>query len=290
MAKKRGKQSRPPGVRSVAPRGKPARRSRRKRKLRVGIFLTALVAAGIFTLLSLTVLFRITAIEAADTSHYTADQIAEASGLQTGKNLFLADRDAAARQIERLLPYAESVQVSIGLPDKIRISVREAEPAIVILQDEKYYLLSSGYKLLETAEQLPEIGSPVVTGAGMTEPEPGKTATFGRDGLQDVLQTLLDRLDDSGLSGVTQIDMTEMYALKLQFGDKLTVLLGSTSGLEDKLRLAKYVIENRIDLNQAGTLDLTQGSDQAIYRPNYGSGGVIIPPSSTADPVSTSSR
>lgn len=282
MADQRRKQNHSPGVRNVKPSARTVRKSKKRRRLRARIFLTVLFAAGICATLSLTVLFRVSAVEAEPGTHYTAEQITEAAGIENGTNLFRVDRAGAAQKISRTLPYIESASVSIVLPDKIFISVQEAEPALQIQQDGSCYLLSGDLKVLERfGEEAPDL--PVITGAGLTAAEPGTQAEFEKEEMPQTLLTLEEQLKVNQFSQVTAIDVTRLYSIELSYDEKITVRIGSLGNLQEKLQLARYIIDNKLDADQAGTLDLSQENGQAIFRPDYGSNSVILPPGTSSD-------
>ncbi len=278
MADQRRKQNHSPGVRSVNTRKRSARKSKKRRKLRAGIFLTVLLAAGTCIFLSLTVLFRIDAVEALPSEHYTADQIAEAAQISQGTNLFRADRSGAANRIRQTLPYIQSAEVSIVLPDKIVISVKETQPILQLQQDGLYYLVNEDFKVLEKSDQQMGADLPVVTGAGITAAEPGQTVQFEREELPATLRTLSQQISENEFSNVTGIDISKLYSIELQYGKNLVIKLGSVSDLAEKFQLARYVIDNKLDASKPGTLDLSQKNGEAVFRPNYGNSGIIIPP------------
>lgn len=281
MADQRRKQNHPHGVRNVNQPRQAVRKSKKQRRLRARIFLTVLVAAGVCFALSLTVLFRVSAVEAAPGVHYTAEQITEAAGIENGTNLFRIDRAKTAERICRALPYAESASVSIILPDKVSIAVQEAAPALQLQQDGSYYLLSGSLKVLERSDTAVP-GLPVITGAGLSTAQPGETASFEREEVSRTLLALEEQLKAAQFSLVTAIDVTKLYSIELKYGEKLTIRLGSSGNLQQKLQLARYVIDNKLDANQAGTLDLSLKDGQAIFRPDYGSNSVIIPPETSS--------
>ena len=258
------------------------RKSKKRRKLCAGIFLTVLIAACVCIGLSLTVLFRISTVEAAPSGHYTSDQIVQAAGIATGTNLFRANRSSAAEQICGSLPYIEEASVSIVLPDKISISVSEADPVLQLQQDGKYYLLSQKLKILDQTDQPSDSSLPVITGAGLAAAQPGETARFEREEVPKALLSLLEQIQENKFTGVTGIDITKLYSIELHCGEKLTVKLGSSGNLKEKLQLAGYIIQNKLDASQEGTLDLSQENGQAVFRPQYGSSAVIIPPTGSS--------
>ena len=113
---------------------KASKRKRRgKRKIALRIALVLIPACAIFITLSLTVLFRVVSFTVeGDLGPYTSEQIEAAGGISAGTNLFLADTDAAEKQIQTKLPYIETASVKIRLPDRIVIRVTQAVPVAAI--------------------------------------------------------------------------------------------------------------------------------------------------------------
>ena len=136
-----------------------------------------LAVIGTAVTLSLTVLFRVERIEVQGESRYSAEQIVQASGLETGGNLFLTDTGEAASAIEKALPYIGEAKVSRVLPSELSISVQEEPAASAILWEGQYVVLGASGKVLELAAAAPE-NCPVVKGVALQQAEPGSAVAF----------------------------------------------------------------------------------------------------------------
>ena len=135
----RPKQAPPPKpVRRRPPLSAAERRRRRRRRMFFFYIFLFLAVIGTAVTLSLTVLFRVERIEVRGESRYSAEQIMQASGLETGGNLFLTDTGAAAAAIEKALPYIGEAKVSRVLPSELSISVQEEPAASAILWEGQY--------------------------------------------------------------------------------------------------------------------------------------------------------
>lgn len=277
-ASRRAKKSDVPGSGIEKPESrKAARNRRRKRRWRIGLIVLVLLACAVFIVLSLTVLFRVAeyAVEG-ETEVYSQEEIVEASGIPTGINLFSVDTGAAAARIEAQLPYIAKAEVSIGLPDRIRIRVTAAEPVARIETDDGLMYLSESGKILGKAEK---------DGTGLlfeqvqvTNARPGYPAEYAREDTAQVISAVLQALNRVPMSRITGVDLSDLYGIVLHYGELYEIRVGSIADLSRKLDFADYVIQNKLDPEQPGTLDLSSGTDQAVFRPDYDSGGVIILP------------
>ena len=86
-------------------------------------------------------------------------------------------------------------------------------------------------------------------------------------------------------SNVLEIGLTDLYGIELQYGDMYRIKIGTYADLGVKLEMAAYLIENELDPTQAGTIDVS-ADNQAIFRPDFDIGGVIIPPDGSSDTAS----
>ena len=110
---------------------------RRRRRGSLGFLYKLLSVAVICTaiVLALTLFFRVETITVSGQRRYTEDQIREASGVESGDNLYLLNKHEVAARITQALPYVESIRINRKLPDTLRIEVRECGPPMALVQD-----------------------------------------------------------------------------------------------------------------------------------------------------------
>lgn len=253
------------------------KKRRRKRRLRLGIILVVLVACGVFAVLSLTTLFRVeTFTVSGDLGAYTKEQIIDACGIASGTNLFSADTDGASARITAQLPYIRTATVRVRLPDQVAIAVTQSQSAAVIETNLGCFEIDDAHKLLVQTDA-GRTGQ-VFCGVQLSGAQLGQTAQYTDPNAAGILSAIADGLRDAEMDDVQYVDVTDLYAVRIQMNDLLTIKLGSTADLQKKLRFARYVIDHKLDPTQRGTLDLSVNTDQAIFRPDYGSVGTIQRP------------
>ncbi len=155
----------------------PARQNRNRASQRrpssgVGgklIIMAAVVAAVVF---GVAIFFKVNTVEVQGNSIYSAAEIASASGIQKGDNLFTLNKEAAAGSIKASLPYVETVSVIRFLPDRIVIEVKESDATFAVSSDTNTtWLINSVGKALEQIRD-----SSVTSVQTPADPEPAPDA------------------------------------------------------------------------------------------------------------------
>lgn len=236
------------------------RMRRQKRRRLVSYILAFLAVVAVAVALCLTVLFRITSIEVAGATRYAAEELIQASGIQKGQNLFLADVGGAPEKIQSKHPYLSAVKVSRRLPARIVIEVQDASVACVAEWDGKFLLLDSEGRVLELAAKAPD-GAPVCKGMQVKSAAVGEKVVLQDENQLGLFSQVAQAVKDSGLSGTSAVDLSDAYNLKVvcsnKAGKQMTLKLGNANYLGKKLRFAKATIDQKLADSEAGTFDLS---------------------------------
>ncbi len=253
------------------------KRRRKKAILYLVLFLLLLCVGAVLTF---TVFFHIAAFEVKGNSRYNAQEIIEASGIAKGENLFLCKTEQAAGRIAEKLPYVESVTIKRKLPDKLVLTVKEAQLKLAVQQGNSYLIMTGSGKVLEIgATELPE-GAALLKGVEVKSASPGKQASFPpktqestraagetvveqqeNDQSQEktVLDHLLDAVQETRLSGITRIDLSDLEDIRVVYQGRMEMLLGEDDQLAQKLKLGQEVIAREEESNpdKKGSINLT---------------------------------
>ena len=140
-------------------RKKQNKRRRLKRSVRRALAVIGLVllAVAIVAVLCLTVFFKIESITVTGSKVYDAEKVLSVCTIETGENLFLADTDKAAQQLQQALPYVYSAKIKRKLPGTVQIQVTDAAPAYAVKnKDKTYTLMDDRFKVLEVVQKKPK--------------------------------------------------------------------------------------------------------------------------------------
>ena len=179
--------------------------------LSVLLVIAAVVAACL-------VFFRINQVTVTGNARYTAEEIADVSGIRTGDNLIALSKSKIAARIRTRLPYVQSVSIRRALPDTVILTVTEHTAAAAVSDGANWWYISAQGKLLETVSSPGQIIQ--ITGLTAVEPELGGKLTVSEEyenRLTYVL-SLLSALDSRGmLADCTALDCSSAGVLWLLF-------------------------------------------------------------------------
>ena len=247
--------------------------------------------------LSLALFFRVKVVEVSGMSKYTAYQILEASGIKvesddsknpvTGDGLLTFSRAQAVAKIQAALPYVDDVRIGIKLPDTVKIDIVEIEVTYAVkAQDDGWWLISAGGKVVEKAAEGAEEGYTKILGVQLASPQAGEravalessTAETDADGnpipvtvteaqrLQTALN-IAEYLEMNGIIGkAASVDVNDLGDIQIWYGQQYQVKLGDETQLSYKISWMRKAIEQLADY-QSGVLDisLTVKTDGVIF-------------------------
>ncbi len=243
--------------------------TKKKRGSRGGNYALYYIFAGIiavivFAILAKTVLFNCSAIEVEGNQRYSADEIISASGLVTGKSLLDIDEKAAQERITAALAYIDMAEVSKSFPTKMKIVVKEAERWYDLQYGGSHFVVSRLGKVIEAAR---DSSLPVVKGYEPAEPSVGVYLTSQVEGKTDIPAQVLIAAETAGLTGITSMDITDRFEIKVLVEDRITLELGNATQLENKMYIAKELIESEITATESVTVNLTN-TEKVYVRDN----------------------
>ena len=309
----------------------------RQKSRRKAMWIILLVAIGVViaVILSLTVFFKVTAVEVdASKSQYSAAQIRDASGIEEGDSLFLLDREKAAERISTKLPYTGEIVVKRSFPSKVKVFVEDSTVTAAVKYNDKYIVLNESNKVLATANNIDSLNSlverqakkkadaspkkakkkaattttttvttttttttvqtepvtdangmivepttvadvvdiaggedirnadpsvTIITGVKVQEAKVGYPLKAKNAKVFDTYKEIRAAMDRWGVRDITAVDLTKVTDIRLTYQQRITILLGSATGLDRKAAMCAKVLEeqNKVSTEQKGTIDLS---------------------------------
>ncbi len=241
-----------------SPRPSKKRRSRRK-KMRAAILACGVLVLilGITLTLMLTVFFNVERVKVLGSSIYSSEEIVHSSGIFMGDNILRLDADEIELRLETALPYIKEAKVLKSLPYSVGIKVTPAVEAYVLECADGIYVSDSDYKLLRTAEQLPE-GLLKIKGISSEKFTLGKSVDFADKQQRDTLQNLIKICNDRSY-GLTYINVESLIDISFVIDGRLLVKLGSYSDMSGKLNHLAEMLKS-IDTDIKASISLENWS------------------------------
>ena len=231
-----------------------ARQKRRRKRRAVAALVTVIIVLLITgAVLSLTVFFPIETFKVSGSGKYTSEQIAAASGIDIGDNLFTVSVKKTEETLQKALPYIESVRFKRRLPGTLEMTVKDAEEYICYNVSGKYYAASRSGRVLNEYDALPEGLSEIR--AGGVKCKVGEKVKFTGEHTEEIILELAENLKAAGLSA-DYIDVTDEYSINFRVEGRFTVSLGTENYMDKKILHLKGMINN-IDSSKSGRIDLS---------------------------------
>ena len=222
-----------------------ARRVRIRRRMQKRIFIGALLTVLLVAVVLLVNrLFTADRISIRNGTVYSSSELLAATGFSVGGNVLGMDKRFLT-EIPASYPYVGSVSVEIGFPSDGVLVFEPSKATMALESDGQYYYLDETGKILEITET-PDENLLFLYGIHVGDKQPGQRLTEEDDVEVSVLYALLAELKTNEWLDVTDyIDFSKVYNVRFSVYGKVTVQLGTSEKLADKVREAHCIYEEK---------------------------------------------
>lgn len=243
--------------------------SDKKAKRRVRLILLA-VASGIILLagtllLTAYLFFRINTVSVEGNTYYDSEYLLSVMGVNEGESIFLADQNKYAKKLAGTCPMVYSVRVDKVYPDEIKIVITEEIPSYYFYFQGLCSVVSESGKVLYTGEELDDF--PYAEGLVKVTPPPVLEAVMGyavkyKDSMdKNAVADVIRAIERSPLADmVKEIEMTSRFDIRLFYGNRFQILIGSRQDISVKLKFADKIIEE-LKETDSGQINVKNGKD-----------------------------
>lgn len=204
------------------------------------------------------VFFNVSAVEVEGNNFYTKQEVAEASGIQEGDNLFFINRFSAASRIFARLPYVEAISIEKKMPGSVIVHVIESEAIAYIACGDEWWAMDRSCKLLSQVKLEDARGLLLIEGVSAESPAEGEILSVdsGDAGTVDFLSEILSQIYALGLrQKIESIDFTDGDCPCFDY-DRFAVKLGGNEDVPYKFQLLISVVNGLLP-GDCGTIDLS---------------------------------
>lgn len=233
---------------------------KRNRKILTGsIAVIAIVAVA--AVLSITVFFNVANLKVAKVgSHYDAQQILDAAGVEVGDNMLLTDWKEVKQKVERKLPYVLSLEINKTIGGNITFTVKDNKASMLFKTNGGYAVADANGKVLEIIKDKPKNSGLMLlkTKKGVSA-DVGELMNFNDDSEKELYDNVCSAIKESGIRSITGIDITDKDNIYIEYQSRFRLYIGDSSQLVYKLREAKKVIAQEDETNpkQIGEINLS---------------------------------
>ena len=235
---------------------KKKRRNRFKRRLVVFAFLFVCTAI-IFTVLKAP-FFNVKSILCVGQQTLTEEQIIKIAGAKTGSNIF----STAVKTMERRLsedPNIETCNVRRLYPNKIKIWVREAKAVAFVESNGLFVFVDKAGQIIKIADKKDSEKTKGVARLDGVEPVSTKLGEYIFAADDPVHQKTLECMDIltklEMIDKVSMISAADLSDIRVDYDERLLIMLGSYEKMDYKLNFVKKVISQNISDYEKAILD-----------------------------------
>ena len=256
------------GVQKTEQDGNVKKKRKLKKKFRIAFTAIGLVLliAVVITVLSLTVFFKIDTIKVNGAKKYTSQQITAVLPIEKEKNLLTIDKKGATQKLQENLPYVYSAEITRKLPSTVIVNITEPEYVYYVKNSNNTYTyFDNNFKILEAnVKAAPKKGIEVKKIA-FENAVPGKVAELTNKELVGDLQKIMQTIADLKLKKITAVYSESIVSNYVVYDNRITIKIGETNGIQDKIFTALTAIEKLNDSNPGAEGTLTATNSKQIY-------------------------
>lgn len=247
---------------------------RRRGRFRFLYKLLSILIICVCVIAALTLFFRVDQIVVTGGVRYSEEELAEASGVRIGANLYLLNkRDIANRMLEKL-PYLQEIsRIDRRPPDTLAIEVEEYGAPLAVVQGGSAWLVVGPRGKI--VEQLPEEAAAdygVIQGCELLSPSVGGKMALATEYAtqQTSLLSLMEALEEEGmLDQVDAIHLDDLSFIAMDYGGRFTVKLSYNADYAYKLKRLSLILEgDAIQENMTGTFDMRGEGGMDVFQQN----------------------
>ena len=284
-------------MRSNASQKHTQQRSRKRGNARFRLFL-ALCAGSFILLVSILLLLPaafapadgaenkpsalgVTGITVSGNTRYDEEAIIGISGIRIGQSVLTVNKTRVSNTLEKTFHYTEKVKIRISWNRHVTIEITEATPMGAVYAEGCWVVVDETGKGLEAVpiESERPLRQCYIKGAGVLSAQPGQQV-LDEESLALVTE-ILDDLEAAALTDISVIDIENRNDIRLNWKNRITILLGNDSNLRFEIAAAATTLPKVLEKHgqtATGQLNLSQHSDSTIQSP-----AIIFTPSSLLD-------
>ncbi len=232
------------------------KQTRAKRRFIIFLFLLACVGT-IFVVLKAP-FFNVKTIVCVGQTALSQEEVIKIAGAKTDVNIFSTGVGTMKRRLAAHPSIAEC-NVRRLFPNKIKIWVRESKAVVCIEQNGTFLLAEKHGQIIKSVDAKDTDAAKGV--ARLENFEPSSTDVGGyifnkEDAVHNVTLDCIGIFETLGITEqISKIDASNLSDIKIEYQDRLTILLGSYEQMEYKLTFIKKVIDENISKYEKAILD-----------------------------------
>ncbi len=218
--------------------------------------LLLLLIAFIGAFLMTSALFNIKTINVSGNNRVSQQEIIRLSGLSYQENIFRINTKNTMRNIFQS-PYVEKIKIRRALPNIVKIDIIEREPMVLVPYVGSYLYVDQDGIVVEINSSIEGMELPIVNGLKFNTFKLGEEIKVENKLQLTSVVNLIDAMKENEISkDVKEINAENVLNLVLTSKSGVKFNLGDDSDLENKIPMAKAILQDLDSKKQKGTVEM----------------------------------
>jgi cell division septal protein FtsQ len=190
---------------------------------------------------------------------YTADEMLLGAGFEKGMLLYALDEKTVEENVMYNLPFVDSFKMKRFWPGTVVFEVEKSEPSMYITLADENFILSQSMRVLSQTKDFSFIESENLVHVKLSSVERCVAGEFlvTKDNSSETAKEIYSLLCDNSLvSDVGEIDITDKFDISFSYGNNYVVELGDNRSLDKKIHFMIGIV-NQLHEGTSGIIDVS---------------------------------
>lgn len=201
-------------------------------------------------------LFNIKTINVTGNIRVSQQEIIRLSGLSYQQNIFRINTKATMKSIFQN-PYVKKIKIDRALPNVINIDIIERKPLVLVPYVGSYLYVDQEGIVVEINSSIKDLKLPIINGLKFSTFKLGEEIKLENKQQLESMVKLINEISNTGINQeITEINTADVSNIKLITKNGIKINLGDASDLENKIPLAKAIIQDLNKKKLKGTVEM----------------------------------
>ncbi len=200
--------------------------------------------------------FNIKTINVTGNVRVSQQEIIRLSGLNYEQNIFRINTKHTMKSIFQN-PYIKKIKIDRALPNVINIVIIEREPLVLVPYVGSYLFVDQEGIVVEINSSIKDLKLPIINGLKFNTFKLGEEIKLENKQHLETIVKLINEITNTGINEeISEINAEDILNIKLITKNGIKVNLGDASDIENKLPLAKAIIQDLNKKKLKGTVEM----------------------------------
>ena len=232
----------------------------KRRRRGIWIAVAAVAVAALIAVILLRYVFVVRSVRIIGDVSASDEEVVRTARIDFGSSILMVDAEAVRRRVDATGTICLE-ELRIRYPNAVELTVRERKRSAMLLNMGKIRILDEAGYVVESMDEVPDTDLIYISGMRALDCATGAQLRAA-DGQVEAYCTVMGAIDaQSAGIYVSELDLSDPKALRIITRTGITVELGDTASMEDKIAWMKGAVADLERRGEGGgTLDVRSGS------------------------------